>query len=100
MTMLSLFAHGDGDVEVASKIIDAARAVAQRERNEGRQALYWGLIEHALRSTKHEAGERAYRERNFRPHYFGPDRGNMPSTLARSLSRNYKRHQKDRFPTP
>lgn len=67
MTMLSLFAHSDGDVETVAKIADAAYAVAQRDRNEARQALYLGLIEYALRNTDHQVLKMKLSEMKFPP---------------------------------
>jgi hypothetical protein len=67
MTMLSLFAHGDGDVETVAKIADAAYAVAQRDRNEARQALYLGLIEYALRNTDQQVLKMKLSEMKFPP---------------------------------
>lgn len=80
MTMLSLFAHGDGDVETLVKIVRAAIAVAKREQNQGRKALYFGLIESALHKTKHEVMKMELSEMKFPPSNY--TRGKAESVLT------------------
>jgi hypothetical protein len=67
LAMLSLYAHSDGQVDTVMKIVDAVYAVAQRARNETRQALYLGLIEYALLNTNNEALKMKLSEMKFPP---------------------------------
>jgi hypothetical protein len=67
LTMLSLYAHSDGDEATLAKIVEAAYVVAKQEQDESRQALYWGLIQHALQSAKHEVLKMKLSEMKFPP---------------------------------
>jgi hypothetical protein len=70
LTMLSMLAHGAGDVETATMIGSVAYDVAYHETNRDRQALYLGLIDQALSPQAKDRLQMKLAEMKFPPHSY------------------------------